>query len=189
MPSLPPRELALSRVPSTEHKRTVYVTTSPHNEDILEPSPHWLTNTNWFLSRPLATLLAGNCFLSLQLKGRLALKLQTVPVAKCGSFSPAVGWDPRITAAPLVNLWKKRKQKLHGRKALTPSWHSACRTSALRAACQRSSKDIASPRERRSPPHHLTQEGDQQWCRTQPRSVFNTWILPLSRKGPPNNLS
>ena len=114
VPSLPPRELALSRVPSTDHKHTVYMTTSPHNDDILEPSPHWLTNTNWFLSRPLATLLAGNCFLSLQLKGRLALKLQTVPVAKRGSFSPAVGWDPGITAAPLVNLWKKENKSCMG---------------------------------------------------------------------------
>lgn len=111
VPSLPAQELVLSQVPSTGHKQTGYVTTSPHNEDILEPSPHWLTNTNWFLSRPLATLLAGNCFLSLQLKGRLALKLQTVPVAKRGSFSPAVGWDPRITAAPLVNLWRGKKEK------------------------------------------------------------------------------
>lgn len=116
-PSLSPeatwtREPALSLVPSTEHRHPLYTTTSPHG--ILEPPPHWLTNTNWFLSRPLATLLAGNCFLSLQLKGRLALKLQTVPMAKGGSFSPAVSWDPGITAAPLVNLWKRENRSCMG---------------------------------------------------------------------------
>lgn len=130
----PPAENQTKRSPRlqlSEHStQPCYVTTSAHRENILEPSPHWLTNTDWFLSRPLATLLAGNCFLSLQLKGRLALKLQTVPVAERGSFSSAVGRDPRITTAPLVDLWKKIKQILLGAGSDTElAW--CCRPAAL----------------------------------------------------------
>lgn len=119
------------RLQLSEHStQPCYLTTSAHRENILEPSPHWLTNTDWFLSRPLATLLAGNCFLSLQFKGRLALKLQTVPVAERGSFSSAVGRDPRITTAPLVDLWKKIKQILLGAGSDTElAW--CCRPAAL----------------------------------------------------------
>lgn len=184
VPSLPPWELALTQVPSTEHEHTVYVTISPH-KDISEPSPHWLTNTNWFLSRPLATLLAGNCFLSLQLKGRLALKLQTVPMAKRGSFSPAVGWDPRITAAPLVNLWKKENRSCKG-KALMSSRCNTCCTSMLfgSALAKTSHPEVACPL--RTVP---CSGGGLAVVQKAAEMHHNTQVLPWAPRGSPNHLS
>lgn len=69
-----------------------------------QPPPFSLTHTAWLLSRPLVILLARDCLLPHQLKGRLALKCQCVPMMKPGAFPPAVGRDSRITAAALLNL-------------------------------------------------------------------------------------
>lgn len=68
------------------------------------PPPRSLTHAAWLLSRPLVILLARDCLLPHQLKGRLALKLECVTVAEPGAFPSAVGRDARIATAALLDL-------------------------------------------------------------------------------------
>lgn len=68
------------------------------------PPPRSLTHAAWLLSRPLVILLARDCLLPHQLKGRLALELESVTVAKAGAFPPAIGRHAGVTAAALLNL-------------------------------------------------------------------------------------
>ena len=80
------------------------------------PPPRSLTHAAWLLSRPLVILLARDCLLPHQLKGRLALKLEGITVAKPGAFPPAVGRYARISATALLDLCKtgKEKTETHG---------------------------------------------------------------------------
>lgn len=48
--------------------------------------------------------MARDCLLPHQLKGRLALKLESVTVAEAGTFPLAIGRYARITAAALLDL-------------------------------------------------------------------------------------
>lgn len=63
-----------------------------------------LTHAAWLLSRPLVILLARDCLLPHQLKGRLALKLERVTVVKARAFPPAIGRHAGIAAAALLDL-------------------------------------------------------------------------------------
>lgn len=72
-------------------------------------TPKWppsrsLTHAAWLLSRPLVILLARDCLLPHQLKGRLALKLECITVAKAGAFPVAIGGYAGIPAAALLDL-------------------------------------------------------------------------------------
>lgn len=63
-----------------------------------------LTHAAWLLSRPLVILLARDCLLPHQLKGRLALKLECVTVAKARAFPLAIGGHAGVAAAALLDL-------------------------------------------------------------------------------------
>lgn len=99
-----------------------------------DPPPCSLTHAAWLLSRPLVILLARDCLLPHQLKGRLALKLEGVPVAEPGAFPPAVGRYAGISAAALLDLCKRGEERTDTRGDSTPPEAGAPRcTSATRA--------------------------------------------------------
>lgn len=95
--------------------------------------PRSLTHAAWLLSRPLVILLACDCLLPHQLKGRLALKLECITVAKPGAFPPAVGRYARISATALLDLCKTGKEKTETRGDSMPLRAGRpCCTSATR---------------------------------------------------------
>lgn len=78
--------------------------------------------------------MARDCLLPHQLKGRLALKLEGVPVAESGAFPPAVGRYAGISTAALLDLCKRGEEKTDTCGDSTPPEAGAPRCTSARRA-------------------------------------------------------
>jgi len=82
-----------------------------------------LTDADGDVGRPLVVVLTGYCFLSNELKSKLALKAQHVTIQETISISHSIQRGAWVPTALLVDFYRERMQPLVINKQHIPSLH------------------------------------------------------------------